>query len=186
LAQYGRSENYLKLALTAYQAALQYRTLDAAPLSFAATQNNLGTAYWHLSSYVSDPNEQLTYLQQAIAAYNTTLKTAAMLSNDATQPALNFDLAATCNNLGLTHYQVALHQHTRLDSSRQAEHLEAALQHHIFALQSWEQNAELRQMALNCILQTLRACYTYLGMAGQNRCLSQLPSLLLSEVLPKL
>lgn len=185
LAQYEQPQDYLTLALAAYQAALQYRRLDNAPAAFAATQNNLGTAYWHLANHTPQHHERAGYLQQAILAYEATLQAAAYLATH--QPmSLNFDLASTQNNLGLAHYQLASDPHGHLDVAMQANHLEAAMQHHLLALQGWEHNAELQQTALNCILQVMRAFYTQLGLSGQNQALSQIPSHLLPEILPKL
>jgi tetratricopeptide (TPR) repeat protein len=185
LAQYNQPEHYLKLAVSAYHAALEYRTLDTVPVHFAATQNNLGTAYWHLSGHTPHKQERLTHLEQAIAAYSTTLEIVALLSTDPDQPRFNFDLASTQNNLGLAHYQIAI-EGVGLDANQQNHHLKAALQHHLLALQSWEQQPELHQIALNCIVQTVKGFYNQLGLAGQNQALSQIPGSLLSEILPKL
>ena len=46
-------EDFLMLAIGAYRIALIYRTLESAPAANAATQNNLGTAYWHLANLSS-------------------------------------------------------------------------------------------------------------------------------------
>lgn len=186
LAQYEQPQDYLTLALTAYQAALQYRTLEAAPVAFAATQNNLGTAYWHLSNHSRQPEQRLSYLQQAIVAYETTLQAAAHLAAHQPDATLNFDLASTQNNLGLAHFQIATEREAALPATTQAMHLEAALQHHLLSWRGWETKPELRQTALSCIVQTVRACYQQLGLTGQNQALSQIPSQLLPEILPKL
>lgn len=185
LAQYEQAPDYLTLALMAYRAALQYRQLDTAPAEFAATQNNLGTASWHLANHTSPGHERSGYLQQAVLAYEATLQAAEYLAIH--QPtSLNFDLASTQNNLGSAHYQLAVDPHANLDSATQAQHLEAAMQNHILALYGWENNPELRQIALNGILLVVRAFYTQLGLPGQNQALSQIPALLLPEVLSKL
>ncbi|NJK52767.1 MAG: hypothetical protein HC936_07945 [Leptolyngbyaceae cyanobacterium SU_3_3] len=47
------------LAIGAYRIALIYRTLEVAPSAYAATQNNLGTAYWHLANQPSTHYEEL-------------------------------------------------------------------------------------------------------------------------------
>jgi tetratricopeptide (TPR) repeat protein len=52
-------------AVVAYQEALRYRHEDIEPLKYAACQNNLGTAYWHLGQY----NQPVEHLTRAIAAY---------------------------------------------------------------------------------------------------------------------
>lgn len=187
LAQYGQTQENLTLALIAYQDALRYRTLETAPTGFAATQNNLGTAFWHLANHSQQPTERLSYLQQAIAAYEAALQAAIYIQNHQPEAAtLNFDIASTQNNLGLAHFQIATDTHTHLSAADVAFHLEGALKHHILALQSWETQPELRQTAISCILQTIRACYQQQGLSGQNQALSQVPSRLLAEILPKL
>jgi tetratricopeptide (TPR) repeat protein len=190
LAQYEQSQDWLVRALTAYRNALKYRTLDAAPMAFAATHNNLGTAYWHMANYAETPEERLTYLQQAINSYEAALDAAEKLVSQSSDPsqaiAVNFDLFATHNNLGLAHYQVATDLHSGLDTSAQSAHLEAALKHHVQALQGWEQKPDLRQTALNCLTQTTRAFYNQLGIPGQSLALSLVPGHLLPEILPKL
>lgn len=190
LAQYEQAQDYLQLALDAYRSALQYRTLNVTPAGFAATQNNLGTTYWHLANQTPQSHERITYLQQAIAAYEAVLRAAEHLRTQQAPTPFNFDLVSTQNNLGLAHYQIAVdgyaHQHMNVDAASQTRHLEAALQHHLLALQGWESDQNLRQTALSCILQTIRAFYTQLGLPGQNQALSQIPSYLLPEILPKL
>ncbi len=183
LAQYEPLPDYLLAALAAYRAALQYRTLETAPAGFAATQNNLGTAYWHLANQTQTA-ERLSYLNQAVAAYELTLEAAESLRINQPQTALNFDLASTHNNLGLAHYQIALDPD--MSATAAAPHLELALQHHLSALESWQAQPDLRQTALHCLVQTLRACYSQLGLPGQNQALAQIPSDLLSEILPRL
>lgn len=186
LAQYEQTQDYLMLALTAYQAALQYRTLETVPASFAATQNNLGTAYWHLANTTQAP-ERITYLQQSITAYQTTLAAAEYLQTKQPESAeLNFDRFATHNNLGLAHHQLGVDLQAALGSEEQAHQLTLALQHHLAALQGWEANPDLRQTALNCVVQTMRAFYTHFGLPGQNQALAQIPGHLLPEILPKL
>jgi hypothetical protein len=181
-----QAQDYLLSALMAYQAALQYRTLETNPAGFAATQNNLGTAYWHLANQITDQTqaaERLACLHQAISAYEITLTAADYLQHQL-QLTLSFDLAATYNNLGLAHYQLATESQIEVDKVE--VHLEAALQHHLAAVQAWEVRPDLRQTALNCLIQTMQAFYSQLGLSGQNQALTQLPSQLLSEILPKL
>jgi hypothetical protein len=73
-----------------------------------------------------------------------------------------------------------------LDTIAQSDHLEAALRHHVLALQGWEPRSELRQTAMNCVLQTLRVAYEQLGISGQNFAFSVVPGHLLPEILAKL
>jgi tetratricopeptide (TPR) repeat protein len=191
LAQHESPQEWLKSAVSAYQIALQYRTLSDAPAAFAATQNNLGTAHWHLASHASNTAERLDHLQKAIVAYEETLHAAELLTQQQTREtasanSLNFDLFATHNNLGLAYYQIATDLQAGLDTIAQSDHLEAALRHHVLALQGWEPRSELRQTAMNCVLQTLRVAYEQLGISGQNFAFSVVPGHLLPEILAKL
>lgn len=186
LAQHERPQDWLRLAITAYRKALQYRTLDAAPAAFAATQSNLGTACWHLANHTEPSALRLDYLRQAIAAYNTALKAAEQVSQSLQPVPLTFDRFATHNNLGLAHYQMAIDHASELSADQQNQHLEAALHHHVQAVQGWQQKADLRQTAMSCIVQTVRAFYNRSGLVGQNLVLSKIPGQLLPEILPQI
>lgn len=183
LAQYERAKDWLPLALAAYRVALQYRTQEVTPTGYAATQNNLGTAYWHMANQLEDPHQRVEYLQQAITAYELTLTTGQQFVQG---QALNFDLFATHNNLGLAHFQLATTLQAGLKIDTQRHHLQLALKHHILAVQGWAERPDLRQTAMSCVTQTVRAFYTQLGLEGQNIALSSIPSSLLPEILPKL
>jgi tetratricopeptide (TPR) repeat protein len=190
LAQRERPHDWLALAVASYQIALQYRTLEAAPAAFAATQNNLGTAYWHMASQSDSPAQKLDSLRQAIVAYEAALQAAEFLSMQPVDPAqpvtLSFDLFATYNNLGLAYYQMVTDSKAGLDSLTQSAYLESAIKHHVLAYQGWAGRPELQQTAFSCMVQTCRAFYSQLGIAGQNLALSLIPGQLLPEVLPKL
>lgn len=189
LSQHEYSQDWLKSAVSSYQMALKYRTLEAAPAAHAATQNNLGTAYWHVANYTEHPQERLECLQQAIVAYEAALHAVDYLYSHHPQAApslLNFDRFATHNNLGLAHYQIATDQLNGLDTDAQSAHLQAALEHHVAALQGWEKDSNLRQTAMNCIIQAVRAAYNQLGLPGQSLALAKIPGQLLPEILPKL
>jgi tetratricopeptide (TPR) repeat protein len=188
VAQHERPLDWLKLAVASYQAALQYRTLEAMPFAYAATQNNLGTAYWHIANQTKEPTERIESLQQAIGSYEAALQTTELLQQR--QPnvplMLNFDRFATHNNLGIAHYQLATESLSSLNSTEKSTHLQAALNHHVQAEQGWQGQANLRQTAMSCIIQTIRATYNQLGVSGQNVALSGVPGHLLPEILPKL
>lgn len=188
LAQHEPDSDWLAAAVSAYQMALKYRTLAAAPAAHAATQNNLGTAYWHIANQTDRPQERLETLQQAIVAYEASLQAANYLQQQQPNTALmlNFDLFATHNNLGLAHYQLATDSHNGLNTTEQTAHLEAAIHHHVLALQGWSGQSNLRQTAFSCIVQTIRAAYNQLGLAGQSLMLAKVPGDLLPEILPKL
>lgn len=182
-------EDLLLLAIGAYRIALLYRTLEAAPAAHAATQNNLGTAYWHLANQASTHyDDRLEYLYQAIAAYKATLGAAQYLKAAGTQyaPALTFDLFATHNNLGLAHYQLVIDRHSHLEEAQQIHHLESALYYHLQALQGWQQQPDYYQNALGFVIQTVRAFHELLGLKGQNLALGKVPPNLLPEIMRRL
>ncbi|OLP18958.1 hypothetical protein BST81_06895 [Leptolyngbya sp. 'hensonii'] len=182
LAQFEQPDKLLELAVTAYQAALVYRTAEAVPTAHAATQNNLGTAYWHLAGRSKDnPAARQDYLQQAIVAYTAAIQTA----HRVTSP-LTFDVFATQNNLGLAYYQMATDKQFPLEKAQRSAHLEAALHHHLQALQGWQAQPEYYQTALGYVMQTIRAFYNELGLQGQNLALSKVPGHLLREILPRI
>ncbi len=182
LAQHEQAQDWLKRAIAAYHSALQYRTPENNPTAAAATQNNLGTACWHMATQLEQqPTERGEYLKQAIAAYEGAIAA----GNRSTQP-LTFDLAATQNNLGLTHYQFATASGLCPETSEKAKHLNTAIQHHLKALEAWQEQPDFHKTALNSIIQAIRALYQHCGIPGQNHALSQLPGPVLAEVLPKL
>ncbi|MGF1536818.1 MAG: hypothetical protein ACFB4J_10100 [Elainellaceae cyanobacterium] len=186
LAQHEHSEEWLRQAIKAYELALEYRTLEAAPAAFAATQNNLGTAHWHVANYIDEePQARFSSLKQAMRAYEAALQAVDYLRQSDRPTPLNFDVTATRNNLGLVQYQTATD--SQFDTSELSEtYLNAALEHHLAALQGWQGRPELRQTALNCVIQTLQAIYNTKGLVGQNLALSNVPGQLLPEILPKL
>ncbi len=182
-------EDFLRLAIAAYRVALIYRTQEAAPVPYAATQNNLGTAYWHLANRPSTQHDDyLEYLQQAIAAYREAVSTARYLTIAGTTqaPALNFDIWATHNNLGLACYQFGSAEKASLDAAHRAEYLEAALHHHVQAFNGWAHNADLSQAVTGYMAQTVKAFYDYCGIKGQTQALSQIPPTLLPTIMKQL
>ncbi len=182
------SAQLLHLAIAAYQHALTYRTLEAAPAAHAATQNNLGTAHWDLALLPdSSVAARRTQYQAAIAAYEAAIAAVTHLSQlAAPRPALTFDVYATHNNLGLAYYQWAMdHPLDRSQRDRQTD-LEHALQHHLRALQGWDAQSELHQTTVDFVVQTVRALFHECGIEGQNLALSQIPPTLLPQVMSKL
>ncbi|MEB3337040.1 MAG: hypothetical protein VKJ46_06230 [Leptolyngbyaceae bacterium] len=183
LAHYEPDEGLLTLAIKAYTIALQYRTPESSLAGYSATQNNLGTAYWHLANQLSgnEPTYQ-AYLQEAIAAYTAALNGAEQLPANA----LTFDRYATHNNLGLAHYQIATDSFSSLAGAAKSAHLEAALLHHLYAMQGWQHQPDFYQTAITYIVQTIRAFYNQCGLQGQNLALSMVPGELLPELLQRL
>ncbi|MEB3233580.1 MAG: tetratricopeptide repeat protein, partial [Leptolyngbyaceae bacterium] len=190
LSQHEQSGDWLRLAIMAYETALCYRTMEANPGAFAATQNNLGTAYWHLATYVEEtPAPKLVSLEKAIGAYERAIASVGYLQQSRHPIPLNFDVLATHNNLGLVQYQIATEpelEPVQDAPHHNSEYLNAALDHHLFALQGWRDRPELRQTALGCVIQTLQALYNQNGLTAQNLALAKVPGYLLPEIMPKL
>ncbi len=178
----------LERAIAAYCAALVYRTLDVAPAAYAATQNNLGTAYWQLATLLeSQPDQRYEQLQQAIVAYKAAIAAVEYLATASTSfPSLSFDPAATHNNLGLAYYQLAIAKHQRDSTAQRSVNLEAALHHHLHALQAWQTQPDLYKTVFSYVIQTMRAFHSEFGSKGQTLALSKVPANLLPEVLKQL
>ncbi|TVP67229.1 MAG: tetratricopeptide repeat protein [Nodularia sp. (in: Bacteria)] len=184
LAQYDEqpAEN-LQLAIAVYCEALKYRTPANVPSACAATQNNLGTAYWHLanlSQTTKDSRQKL--LQLSIDAYDEAIALAHSLRG---KP-LSFDLFAAHNNLGLAHYQLVTDDSFRGEKAKISQHLAAALNNHLQALNGFSKQPEAYQTTFSYVVKTIQAFHSNLGIQGQNLALSQVPGHLLPEVLPKL
>jgi tetratricopeptide (TPR) repeat protein len=187
LAQYEQSETWLQLATQAYQDALKYRTPEVAPAACAATQNNLGTAYWHLADRFQDqPERQVEYLHQCIAAYESAIALTQQLSQSTPPIPVNFDVFSTYNNLGLAHYQLATEQQFSLDKASKSKHLEASLNQHLKACTGVAVQSDSYKTALSYVVKTIRAFYREGGITGQNFALSKVPGQLLPEILPRL
>ena len=181
-------DQLLQLAIAAYEQASLFRTLDAAPAAYAATQNNLGTAYWDFAMLPkTTPQDQRDRLQRAITAYEAAIKAVAvMTAQQAHRPALTFDIFATHNNLGLAYYHLATHPHSTLPKGDRQLALEAALRNHLKALQGGEAVSEFHQATLAYVIQTVRTFFHEFGIQGQNIALAQLPPQLLPEIMRKL
>jgi tetratricopeptide (TPR) repeat protein len=183
LAQYEQPGENLQLAIDVYSEALKYRTPAHVPSACAATQNNLGTAYWHLANFAQTPKEaRQNLLQLCIHAYEE----AVALANSLGSSALSFDLFATYNNLGLAHYQLVTDNTFNGDKAVRSQHLEAALDNHLQALNGLGKQPEAYQTTFAYVVKTVRAFHNELGIQGQNLALSKVPGHLLAEILPKL
>ena len=183
IAQYEQPDDNLRLAIDAYGEALKYRTPANAPAACAATQNNLGTAYWHLATRSQTTKEErLKLLSMCITAYEEALALAHSLNG----VSLSFDLFGTHNNLGLAHYQLVTDPYFNGDKAARSQHLEAALDNHLQALNVLSKPSEAYQTTMNYIVKTIRAFHNELGIQGQNLALSKVPGHLLPEILPRL
>lgn len=182
-------KDFLLLAIDAYRVALMYRTLDAAPAACAATQNNLGTAYWHLSNQSSVDYEAAEgYLHHAIAAYKEALAVVDHLARASAPhaPVLTFDHFSTHNNLGSAFHQLATNPHANISSAQRLAYLEASLTHHVQALQGWQEKSDFYPTALKCIVQDVKAFHDRGGIQGQTLALSKIPATLIPSVMKQL
>lgn len=183
LAQYEQPGSNLQFAIDVYSEALKYRTPAHVPSACAATQNNLGTAYWHLANLPQTPKQaRQKLLQLSIHAYEE----AVALANSLGSGSLSFDLFATYNNLGLAHYQLVTDNTFNGDKTLRSQHLEAALDNHLLALNGLSKQPEAYQTTFTYVVKTVRAFHNELGIQGQNLALSKVPGHLLPEILAKL
>ncbi|NDJ18049.1 tetratricopeptide repeat protein [Myxacorys almedinensis] len=182
-------EDFLLLAIGAYRVALVYRTFEVAPTAFAATQNNLGTAYWHLANQPSThDDDRQNYVQCAIAAYKESLTAVQHLSDahPSSAPTFSFDVAATHHNLGSACYQTATNERVALEPAERSACLETALYHHVQALHGWQHNPDFYQTALIATIQTVKAFSDRYGIQGQTLALSRVPANLLPIIMKEL
>ncbi|MBW4556319.1 MAG: tetratricopeptide repeat protein [Trichormus sp. ATA11-4-KO1] len=183
LAQYEQPAENLQLAIDVYSEALKYRTPANVPSACAATQNNLGTAYWHLANLSQTTKEaRQKLLQLSINAYDEAIALAQSLGGIP----LSFDLFAAHNNLGLAHYQLVTDNSFSGNKATTSQHLEAALNNHLQALNGLSKQPEAYQTTFTYVVKTIRAFHSELGIQGQNLALSKVPGHLLPEILPKL
>ncbi len=175
-------EDLLNLAIGAYRIALLYRTLEISPTAYAATQNNLGTAYWHLANqHGTHAKEIQSCLEQAIQSYE-----ACLAAIDRHQITATFDLAATHNNLASAYHQAATNRHSQISTSQKSSYLEAALGHYLQAFQGWSNQSEFQDAAFSGLMQTVRSFYECLGLQGQTKALSKIPPQMLPIVMKEL
>ena len=183
------AEDFLRLAIGAYRVALVYRTLEAAPVAYAATQNNLGTAYWHLASQHSIHSEERpTYWLCAIDAYEEALGAAQYLAAASTPyaPPLSFDVAAAEHHLGLTYYQAAMTDQSPLNPTERIDFLKRSLQRQVQAAQGWQNKPEIQPNAIAAMIQVVRGLNDRDGVQGQTWALSNIPAAYLSMVMKEL
>lgn len=182
------AEDFLHLAIGAYRVALIYRTLEAAPSAYAATQNNLGTAYWHLANQdTTHYDDQATYLLCAIDAYQESLSAVQYLTaNLSYAPTLSFDLSATHHHIGLAYYQMATDQRASLETKERSQFLHHALKHQVRAAQGWQEQPDFQPSAVGQLSQIVKGIYEREGIQGQTQALSQIPPTFLPQVMREL
>ncbi len=180
-------EDFLMLAIGAYRIALIYRTLESAPAANAATQNNLGTAYWHLANLPSTHyDDRSHHLHSAIAAYQEAIAAARSFATVGASSSLTFDVWAAHNNLGSAYYQLATDDRASLDAKTRSHYLESSLFHHVQAVQGWQEKPDFYQNAMTHLVQTVRTLHDRQGIQGQNLAFSKIPAPLIPTVMKQL
>jgi tetratricopeptide (TPR) repeat protein len=179
-------QDFLVQAITAYQVALIYRTPEALPLGYAATQNNLGTAYWNLATdRQTHPTEMAEILDLTIVSYQASL---AMVESLIASGTINFsfDPFATHHNLAAAFHRSVIHSHSTLNADAQHNALQKAFTHHQIAWQGWQGQSDYVEASIDGLVQVLRIAHDRLGHAHQSQLLSSLPATLLSQIMPKI
>jgi hypothetical protein len=102
LARYRQPAENLQQSVLAYQEALRYGRWEEnphkKPVQYAATLNNLGTAYWNLAQHC----QPVPHLRQAISAYNEAIRYCHF-----TAP---LDCGMLQNNLGTAYWNLAQYE----------------------------------------------------------------------------
>lgn len=178
------SHDLLIRAIGAYQIALVHRTPDATPIGYAATENNLGTAYWHLCNHAeTDSSSVSDLLDLSINSYHNCLTMVERLIQAETMPNLSFDPYATHHNLGAAYHQAVTFSQSVLTPIQQKESLQKSLTHHIVAWQGWQTQPDYADAAIDGMAQTLRAVQDRYGTQLQSKMLSQIPAQILPQVM---
>lgn len=179
-------QDFLVQAITAYQIALIHRTPVALPLGYAATQNNLGTAYWNLATDGQTlPNEVAEILDLAIVSYQASLTMVESLIASGTIN-FSFDPFATHHNLAAAFHRSVSHSQSSLNADAQYDALQKAFTHHQIAWQGWQGQADYVEAAIHGLAQVLRLVHDRLGHNLQSQLLASLPPQLLPQIMPKI
>lgn len=182
LGQYSleNSQDLLIHAITAYKVALLYRTPEALPLGHAATQNNLGTAYWNLATdRLTHSDEIGDLIQLTIVSYQASLTMVeALIASGSVN--FSFDPFATHYNLA-----TAFNRSVKYVTTDHHNTLQKAFTHHLIAWQGWQNQPDQATAAINGLVQVLRTAHDRLGRDVQSKLLSSLPPQLLTVVMPK-
>ena len=182
LARYSseNSQDLLIHAITAYKIALFYRTPEALPLGYAATQNNLGTAYWSLATDRLTHTDKIgDLIQLTIVSYQASLTMVeALIASGSVN--FSFDPFSTHYNLA-----TAFNASVKYITSDHHSALQKALTHHLIAWQGWQNQPDQAIAAIDGLVQVLRTAHDRLGRDVQSKLLSSLPPQLLAVVMPK-
>ena len=175
------SQDLLLHAITAYKVALLYRTPEALPLGHAATQNNLGTAYWNLAiDRLTHSDEIGNIIQLTIVSYQASLTMVeALIASGSVN--FSFDPFATHYNLA-----TAFNASVKYIPSNHHNVLQKAFTHHLIAWRGWQNQPDQATAAIDGLVQVLRTNHDRLDRDVQSKLLSGLPPQLLTVVMSKI
>ena len=175
------SQDLLLHAITAYKVALLYRTPEALPLGHAATQNNLGTAYWNLAiDRLTHSDEIGNIIQLTIVSYQASLTMVeALIASGSVN--FSFDPFATHYNLA-----TAFNASVKYIPSNHHNVLQKAFTHHLIAWRGWQNQPDQATAAIDGLVQVLRTKHDRLDRDVQSKLLSGLPPQLLTVVMSKI
>lgn len=183
LAQYdsrretgGLGLNCLQEAIASCEIALNYRPLSDRPAAYAATQNNLGTAWAQLADRLTEPEARHPARQAAIAACE------AALSVDRSIP-VGFDRAATAAQLAHLRYQWATDPTSDLSPEAAIELLHQSLADRVACLQGWQNQGDRHNLTIYALAQTVNRLYQLGGVTAQARALAAIPAHWVGQVL---
>ena len=174
------SQDLLIHAITAYKVALLYRTPEALPLGHAATQNNLGAAYWNLAiDRLTHSDEIGDIIELTIISYQASLTMVeALIASGSVN--FSFDPFATHYNLA-----TAFNSSVKYVTTNHHNILQKAFTHHLIAWQGWQNQPDQATAAIDGLVQVLRTAHGRLGRDVQSKLLSSLPPQLLTVVMLK-
>lgn len=182
LGQIEQSLDLLRLAAGTYQVALIYRSRNEAPMSHAATQNNLGAACIQLAAHpYSDPIASREALEQAIVAYEAALTLVEELAAVGVTT-FGFDPTAPRVNLGLAHQRIGMLSEDIQETGIQLVHLETAIEFYLKLLNEESKNSEVYGLVLEYLNQICHYLSDEMGLPQDHRLLKQLPDHLFVEM----
>lgn len=181
LGQLEQSLDLLRLATGTYQVALIYRSRNEAPLSHAATQNNLGAACIQLAGHpYLDPIAARESLEQAIVAYKEALMLIKELSEVGVHNA-GFDPAISRLNLGLAHQRIGTLTEDIQATGIQLVYLETAIRCYLELLNQEPKGSEIYSLGLEYLNQIFEYLSNEVGLPLEHPLLKLLPNHLFRE-----
>ncbi|NJR69288.1 MAG: tetratricopeptide repeat protein [Synechococcales cyanobacterium CRU_2_2] len=181
LGQLEQSLDLLRLATGTYQVALIYRSRNEAPMSHAATQNNLGAACIQLAGHpYLDPIAAREALEQAIVAYKEALMLIKELSEVGVHNA-GFDPAVSRLNLGLAHQRIGTLTEDIQATGIQLVYLETAIRCYVELFNQEPKGSEIYSLGLEYLNQIFEYLSNEVGLPLEHPLFKLLPNHLFRE-----